>query len=111
MNVSNRRNADEGVYGWGEDLFFEFKKDGQRNRKFDPEFKDLTIGCLGCMKAHYGNTETCNFDETYKTLTHNPNANLDKDFAKLDSKYKKAIKIETENMYYRKAEDKEVLAN
>ena len=77
MNVGNERNADAEIYAWGEELF-----------KTNEEFKALTIGCLGNMKRVYGNNENCNFDETYKALTHNKKANLDVDFANLDSKYK-----------------------
>ena len=108
MNVSNEREADIDAYELAEASFFEFEKNGRKNSDFSKEYRDLVIGCLGCMKEHFGNNELCNFDETYKVLTHNPNASLDKDFAKLDSKYRRA---RNENIFYKRDVSELTLSN
>ena len=110
MNICNKRDAEPTIYNICEDFFFEYEKNGIKNDEFIPEFRDLVIGCLGSMKAHFGNTEVCNFDQTYKDLMHNQNASLDKEYAKLDSKYKKAVT--SENAYYnQRVEEKDILTN
>ena len=72
MNISNKRDADEGLYEEAQELF-----------ESNQEFKDLVISCLGNMKRVYANDDDnkCDFDGIYKFITKNPNSNLDRDSA------------------------------
>lgn len=89
MNISDKRDADEGIYEDAQNLFKENK-----------EFRDLVIGCLANMKRVYANEidNKRDFDGIYKTLCglakqsdskfREVSGNLDRDYDNLSSKYK-----------------------
>ena len=73
MNLSNRRDADEGLYEYASELF--------KNNK---EFHNLAVGCMWNMKRVYGDQQEKDFFENiYKEMTQNKSANLDSDYAQI----------------------------